>query len=74
MLIPLVTAESFGLEALGKLLALIISVYSIGQWAGPALAGRIFNAYHSIIPPGSSPLLQACLEPQVPTPSRPAHN
>jgi hypothetical protein len=30
MLIPLVTAESFGLEALGKLLALIISVYSIG--------------------------------------------
>jgi MFS family permease len=50
MLIPLVTAESFGLEALGKLLALIISVYSIGQWVGPALAGRIFDAYHSYDP------------------------
>jgi MFS family permease len=50
MLIPLVTAESFGLEALGKLLALIISVYSVGQWVGPALAGRIFDAYHSYDP------------------------
>jgi MFS family permease len=50
MLIPLVTAESFGLEALGKLLSLIISVYSIGQWVGPALAGRIFDAYHSYDP------------------------
>lgn len=47
MLIPLVTAECFGLSALGKLLALIIMGYSVGQWAGPVLAGRIFDAYHS---------------------------
>jgi MFS transporter, OFA family, oxalate/formate antiporter len=47
MLIPLVTAECFGTAALGKLLALIIMGYSIGQWAGPWLVGRIFDARHS---------------------------
>jgi MFS family permease len=47
MLIPLVTAECFGIESLGKLLALIIMGYSIGQWAYPWMAGRIFDAYHS---------------------------
>lgn len=47
MLIPLVTAECFGLSALGKLLALIIVAYSIGQWAGPYIAGRIFDTHHS---------------------------
>ena len=47
MLIPLVTAECFGLAALGKLLALLIMGYSLGQWAGPWLAGRIFDATHS---------------------------
>lgn len=47
MLIPLVTAECFGIESLGKLLALIITGYSIGQWAYPWIAGRIFDAYHS---------------------------
>ncbi|HEV2494695.1 MAG TPA: MFS transporter [Terriglobia bacterium] len=47
MLIPLVTAECFGLEALGKLLALLIMGYSLGQWFGPWLAGRIFDATHS---------------------------
>ncbi|MEK6397848.1 MAG: MFS transporter, partial [Terriglobus sp.] len=47
MLIPLVTAECFGLSSLGKLLALIIVAYSIGQWAGPYIAGRIFDAHHS---------------------------
>jgi MFS family permease len=47
MLIPLVTAECFGLQSLGKLLAVIIVAYSIGQWAGPYLAGRIFDARHS---------------------------
>lgn len=47
MLIPLVTAECFGLGSLGKLLALIIVAYSIGQWAGPYLAGRIFDTHHS---------------------------
>lgn len=47
MLVPLVTAESFGTASLGKLLALIISGYSLGQWGAPVLAGRIFDARHS---------------------------
>jgi len=47
MLIPLVTAECFGLESLGRLLALIIMGYSLGQWMAPWMAGRIFDARHS---------------------------
>jgi len=47
MLIPLVTSECFGTASLGKLLALIIMGYSIGQWAGPWLVGRIFDTQHS---------------------------
>jgi MFS family permease len=47
MLIPLVTADCFGLSALGKLLSLIIMGYSLGQWFAPWLAGRIFDARHS---------------------------
>ena len=47
MLIPLVTADCFGLSALGKLLAVIITLYSVGQWFAPWLAGRIFDTRHS---------------------------
>jgi len=47
MLIPLVTAECFGLATLGKLLSLIIMGYSLGQWFAPWLAGRIFDSYHN---------------------------
>lgn len=47
MLIPLVTAECFGLQALGKLLAIIIMADSLGQWLGPVMAGRIFDKTHS---------------------------
>lgn len=47
MLIPLVTAECFGIGSLGKLLALIICGYSIGQWVAPWLAGKVFDTYHS---------------------------
>jgi len=47
MLIPLVTSECFGTTSLGKLLALIIGGYSIGQWAGPWLVGKIFDARHT---------------------------
>ena len=47
MLIPLVTAECFGLAALGKLLALIIMGYSLGQWFAPWVAGKIFDTYRS---------------------------
>jgi len=47
MLIPLVTAECFGLSALGKLLSLIIMADSLSQFFGPVLAGKIFEATHS---------------------------
>jgi MFS transporter, OFA family, oxalate/formate antiporter len=47
VLIPLVTAECFGTASLGKLLALIIMGYSLGQWGAPWMAGRIFDARHS---------------------------
>jgi MFS family permease len=47
MLIPLITAECFGTASLGKLLALLIMGYSLGQWGAPWVAGRIFDARHS---------------------------
>jgi MFS family permease len=47
MLIPLVTAECFGVTSLGKLLSIIIMSYSLGQWLGPWLTGRIFDHYGS---------------------------
>lgn len=47
MLIPLVTAECFGTAALGKLLALIIMGYTVGQWIAPWVTGKIFDTYHS---------------------------
>ena len=47
MLIPLVTAECFGLATLGRLLSLIIMADSLGQFLGPVLAGKIFEATHS---------------------------
>ena len=50
MLIPLVTAECFGVAALGKILALIIMGYSVGQWIAPWVAGRIFDSYKSYDP------------------------
>ena len=47
MLVPLVTAESFGTGSLGKLLALIIMGYSLGQWGMPWMVGKIFDGRHS---------------------------
>jgi MFS family permease len=47
MLVPLVTAECFGSEALGKVLALIIMGYSLGQWSAPWIVGKIFDVQHS---------------------------
>jgi MFS family permease len=32
---------------LGKILALIIMGYSLGQWGAPWIAGRIFDAEHN---------------------------
>jgi len=40
MLVALVTAECFGTSSLGKLLALIIMGYSLGQWGFPWIVGR----------------------------------
>ena len=50
MLIPLVTAECFGVGSLGKLLAVLTMGYSVGQWVAPWIAGRIFDACHSYDP------------------------
>ena len=47
MLIPLVTAERFGMASLGKLLAVLIMGYSVGQWIAPWLTGRLFDVYHN---------------------------
>jgi len=47
MLVSLVTAECFGTSSLGKLLALIIMGYSLGQWGFPWVVGKIFDARHS---------------------------
>jgi MFS family permease len=47
MLVPLVTAESFGTASLGKLLALIIMGYSLGQWGLPWIVGRLFDGQRS---------------------------
>jgi sugar phosphate permease len=47
MLVSLVTAECFGTKSLGKLLALIIMGYSLGQWGMPWVVGKIFDARHS---------------------------
>lgn len=47
MLIPLVTADCFGLSVLGKILSLIIMGYSMGQWFAPWLTGRIFDIRHT---------------------------
>jgi len=49
MLIPLVTAECFGTASLGKLLALAIMGYSLGQWGSPWIAGKIFDTQHSYV-------------------------
>ncbi|MBS1839542.1 MAG: MFS transporter [Acidobacteria bacterium] len=47
MLVSLVTAECFGTRSLGKLLALIIMGYSLGQWGFPWIVGKLFDAQHS---------------------------
>ena len=47
MLIPLVVSENFGTTSLGKILALIIMGYSVGQWAGPWFVGKLFDSRHN---------------------------
>lgn len=45
MLIPLVTAERFGVAALGRILAIVMMANSILQWLAPWLVGRLFDIY-----------------------------
>jgi len=59
MLIPLVTVECFGVESLGKILALIVMGYSIGQWVGPWIAGRIYDSLRSYNPAWALMMLAA---------------
>ena len=60
MLIPLVTADRFGLASLGKLLALIIMGYTIGQWIAPWMAGKFSTPTTAIDWPGRSLPVRAC--------------
>jgi sugar phosphate permease len=43
MLIPLVTAECFGVRSLGKLMGVIITTDSLGQAFTPVIVGRLFD-------------------------------
>ncbi len=43
MLIPLVTAECFGVRSLGKIMGIIITTDSLGQALAPVLVGRLYD-------------------------------
>jgi sugar phosphate permease len=45
MLIPLVTAECFGVRSLGKLMGIIITTDSLGQAFTPVIVGRLFDIH-----------------------------
>jgi sugar phosphate permease len=45
MLIPLVTAECFGVRSLGKLMGIIITTDSLGQALAPVIVGRLFDIH-----------------------------
>jgi MFS family permease len=47
MLIPLVTAQCFGLASLGRLMGIILTSDAIGQAFTPVLVGRLFDVYRS---------------------------
>lgn len=47
MLIPLMTAECFGLASLGKLMGVILATDSLGQALTPYLVGHLFDRYRS---------------------------
>ena len=60
MLIPLVTAECFGTASLGKLLALIIMGYSLGQWGAPWIPEEFLTFATAMIWHGTSSPSQDC--------------
>jgi len=45
MLIPLVTADCFGVRSLGKLMGIIITTDSLGQAFTPVIVGRLFDLH-----------------------------
>jgi MFS family permease len=47
MLIPLMTAQCFGLASLGRLMGVILTTDSLGQALAPVVVGRIYDLTHS---------------------------
>lgn len=47
MLIPLMTAECFGLKALGRLMGVILATDAVAQALAPVLVGRIYDLQRS---------------------------
>ena len=47
MMIPLITAECFGLRSLGRIMGIIITTDSVGQAFAPVIVGRIFDSTKS---------------------------
>jgi len=47
MLIPLVTAQSFGVASLGRLMGVILTAAAIGQAFAPAVVGRLFDLHRN---------------------------
>lgn len=45
MMIPLMTAECFGVRSLGKLMGIIITTDSLGQAFTPVIVGRLFDIH-----------------------------
>jgi MFS family permease len=43
MLIPLVTADCFGVRSLGKIMGIVITTDSLGQALAPVLVGRLYD-------------------------------
>lgn len=47
MLIPLVTAECFGVRSLGRIMGIVITTDSLGQALAPVLVGRLYDIHHN---------------------------
>lgn len=47
MLIPLMTAECFGLKSLGRMMGVILTTDAVAQALAPVVVGRIYDLYQS---------------------------
>ncbi len=47
MLIPLVTAECFGVRSLGRIMGIVITTDSLGQALAPVLVGRLYDLHRN---------------------------